>query len=59
MLQYPCCKRCFEATGTFVAVASDRLPRGLQLNSTSMHDLELHLPADMGESVATDLQARL
>ena len=54
MLQYPGFKRCFEQTGIFVAVASNHLARPLQLNSTSMHVLELHLPADMFESVATD-----
>ena len=37
MLHYPCFKRCFEPTGMFVAVASDRLARWLQLNSASMH----------------------
>ena len=44
----------------FVAAALDHLTRRLQLNSTSMHVCyELHLPADMFESVATDLQAHL
>ena len=58
MLQHPCFKRCFEPTGTFVAVAPDHLARRLQLNSTSMH-FELHLPSYMFESLATDLQAHL
>ena len=48
MLQYPCFKRCFEPTGMFVAVAPDHLARRLQCL------LELHLPADMFESVATN-----
>ena len=45
MLQYPCFKHCFEPTAMFVAVAPDDLV------------CLLHLPADMFESVATDLQA--
>ena len=55
MLQYPCLKHCFEPAGMFVAVAPDHLTRRLQLNS-NQHTclLELHLPADMFESVATN-----
>ena len=37
MLQYPCFKRCFEATGMFVASAPHDLKRHLQLKLTSMH----------------------
>ena len=55
MLQYPCFKHCFEPAGMFVAVAPDHLTRRLQLNS-NQHTclLELHLPAEMFESVATN-----
>ena len=53
MLQYSCFKCCFEPTGMFVAVAPDHLACRLQLL------FELHLPANMFESVATDLQAHL
>ena len=45
MLKYPCFQHCFEPTGMFVAAAHDHLA------------CWLHLPADMFESVATDLQA--
>ena len=55
MLQYPCFKRCFEPIDMFVAIVPDHLTCRLQLNSTSMHvSLELHLPTDMFESVATN-----
>ena len=49
MFQYPCFKRCFEPTGMWVTIKLDQ--------HTCL--LELHLPADMFESVATDLQAYL
>ena len=55
MLQYPCFKRCSEQTGMFVAVAPNHLARRLQFKLDQYACLlELHLPADMFESVATD-----
>ena len=63
MLQYPCFKRCFEATGMFVHVCcSCTRPPGTSVTiKLDQHAclLELYLPADMFESVATDLQAHL
>ena len=55
MLQYPCFKRCFEPTGMF------RPPGTSVTIKLKQHAclLELLLPADMFESVATDLQACL
>ena len=60
MLQYPCFKRCFEPKGMFVAVAPDHIGTSVTIK-LDQHAclLELHLPADMFESVATDLQAHL
>ena len=59
MLQYPCFKCSFEPTGMFVAVAPDH--QALVTIKLNQHAclLELHLPADMFESVATDFQAHL
>ena len=59
-LQYPCFKRCFEPTGIFVTICTR--PAGTSVTvKLDQHAclLELHLPADMFESVATDLQAHL
>ena len=57
MLQYPCFKRCVELTGMFVAVAPGTSVTIKLYQHACL--LELHLPADMFESVATDLHALL
>ena len=60
MLQYGCFKRCFELTGMFVAVAPDHLAKSVTIKlDQHVCLLDWHLPADMFESVATDLQAHL
>ena len=53
-LQYPCFKRCFEPTGMFVAVAPDHLAWVTIKLDQHACLLELHLPADIFESVATN-----
>ena len=60
MLQYPCFKRCFEPN-RHVCCSCTRPPGTSVTIKLDKHAclLELHLPADILESVATELQAHL
>ena len=60
MLQYPCFKRCFEPN-RHVCCSCTRPPGMSVTIKLDQHAclLELHLPADILELVATELQAHL
>ena len=53
MLQYPCFKRCFEPTCLLQLHPTTGMSVTIKLDQHAFL-LELHLPADMFDSVATD-----